>query len=127
VEPINRAGLPEFVKGYSHGYRAGDFVYVAGQLAIDENGDLVGPGDIEAQTTQVLENVRKVIKDVDLDLSDIVSTTVYITDFANYDGYSKAYQTALDGHAPARATVRAELVKPEFLVEIQAVAMQPTT
>src|SRR2546425_720050 len=108
--------MPTFVKGYSHGVAAGDFVFVAGILAMDENGKLVGEGDIEAQTTKVFENIEKVLAAAGLGLSDVVSTTVYITDFANYDGYSKAYQAAFAGHAPARATVRADLVKPEFLV-----------
>jgi 2-iminobutanoate/2-iminopropanoate deaminase len=123
MEPISPAGLPGFVAGYSHGYKAGNLVFVAGQVAVDEHGTLVGKGDIASQTRQVLDNVRKVLQAVDLDLKDVVSTTVYITDFENYDAYSKTYQEVFSGHAPARATVRADLVQPDFLIEIQAVAM----
>jgi 2-iminobutanoate/2-iminopropanoate deaminase len=124
VELINPSALPAVVKGYSHGVAAGDFVFVAGQLSLDEEGELVGDGEIEAQTTQVFENIKTVLSEVGLGLGDVVSVTVYIRDFAHYDGYSRAYRAAFGDHAPARATVQCELVVPGALVEAQAVAVR---
>jgi reactive intermediate/imine deaminase len=124
VELINPPSLSAVVKGYSHGVVAGDFVFVAGQLAFDEDGKLVGEGDIQAQTRRVFENLSTVLEEAGLGLKDVVSVTVYIKDLADYAGYAEAYQEAFGGHAPARATVQCELVLPEALVEAQAIAVR---
>lgn len=125
MDLINPAELPAVVKGYSHGVAAGDFVFVAGQLSLDEEGKLVGEGDIEAQTARVFENVTAVLSAAGLGLTDVVSVTVYIKDLADYAGYSQAYQAAFGGHYPARATVQCDLVVPGALVEAQAIAIRP--
>lgn len=124
MDLINPAGLPAFVKGYSHGVAAGDFIFVSGQLSLDEEGELVGKGDIEAQTAQVFKNVQTVLEAGGLGLSDVVYVTVYINDLADYPGYAKAYQAAFGDHTPARATVQCGLVVPGALVEAQAVAVR---
>ena len=125
MDLINPAELSAFVKGYSHGVAAGDFVFVAGQLSLDEDGKLVGEGDIEAQTARVFENVTTVLNEAGLGLNDVVSVTVYIADLATYSGYAQAYQTAFGDHTPARATVQCGLVVPGALVEAQAIAVRP--
>lgn len=124
MDLINPAELPTVVKGYSHGVAAGDFVFVAGQLSLDEEGSLVGEGDIQTQTARVFENVATVLGAAGLGLSDVVSVTVYIKDLAHYGGYSQAYQAAFREHSPARATVQCDLVIPGALVEAQAIAMR---
>ena len=122
MELINPPSLSAFVKGYSHGVVAGDLMFVAGQLALDEDGKLVGEGDIKAQTKRVFENVSTVLGEAGLSLSDTVYVTVYIKDLAHYPDYAEAYQEAFAGHTPARATVQCELVLPEALVEAQVIA-----
>lgn len=122
MELINPPELSAFVKGYSHGVVCGDFVFVAGQLSLDEEGKLVGEGDIEAQTARMFENVETVLRTAGLEMTDIVSVTVYIKDLADYERYAKAYQAALGDHTPARATVRCDLVVPGALVEAQVIA-----
>jgi len=122
VELINPPELSAFVKGYSHGVVSGDFVFVAGQLALDEEGKLVGEGDIEAQTARTFENVKTVLNAAGLAMTDVVSVTVYIKDLADYESYASAYQAAFGDHAPARATVRCDLVVPGALVEAQVIA-----
>lgn len=121
---VNPAELSAFVKGYSHGVAAGDFVFVAGQLALDDEGQLVGEGDIEAQTARVFDNIKAVLKEAGMALNDVVSVTVYITDLSEYQRYAQAYARAFDGHTPARATVRCDLVVPGAMVEAQAIAVR---
>jgi reactive intermediate/imine deaminase len=107
---------------YSHGVAVGSFVFVAGQASLDIEGRVVGAGDIEAQTRQTIANLTAVLAEDGLQLRDVVSTTVYLSKLEDYRAYDRVYAECFEGHRPARATVRADLVMPELLVEIQAIA-----
>lgn len=108
--------------GYSQGVKFGNTVYVAGQVAVDASGNVVGVGDMTAQTKQTLENVRAILHSSGMDLQDVVTATVYVTDLSLYGEFRAAWMDIFGDHAPARATVRADLVHPQLLVEIQATA-----
>jgi len=108
---------------YSPGTKAGNMVFVAGMLALDAGGQIVGKGDAGAQTRQVLENVKAIVEAAGGRMSDIVKTTVYITDMANYAAMNEVYRSYFPSEPPARATVRADLVNADFLVEIEAIAV----
>ena len=108
---------------YSPGTKAGNMVFVAGMLALDGSGQIVGRGDIAAQTRQVLENVKAIVEAGDGRMSDVVKTTVYITDMANFTAMNEVYKTYFASEPPARATVKADLVNKDFLVEIDAIAV----
>jgi aminoacrylate peracid reductase len=108
---------------YSPGTKAGNMVFVAGMLALDDGGQIVGRGDIAAQTRQVLENVKAIVEAGSGRISDIVKTTVYITDMANFAAMNEVYKTYFSSEPPARATVKADLVNRDFLVEIDAIAV----
>jgi enamine deaminase RidA (YjgF/YER057c/UK114 family) len=75
---LNPAGLPTPISHYSNGVKVGDTIYVSGQVALDGDGRLVGPGDVVAQTRQVLENVRRVLAAGGATLDDVVKVTVYL-------------------------------------------------
>lgn len=122
MDLLNPSDIARPGPGYSQGVRAGGVVYVAGQVSIDANGQIAGVGDIAAQTRQTLENVFAVVEAGGLSRGNIVSTTVYLKDLADYGGFSRAWVDAFGDHAPARATVRADLVHPDLLVEVQAIA-----
>jgi reactive intermediate/imine deaminase len=123
MQLINPSTVLPSAGGHSQGVSVGGVVYVSGQVAATAAGELVGPGDIAAQTKQTLENVRLVLDAAGLGLADVVSATVYIADMAHYGGFAQAWAEVFGDHAPARATVRADLVHPDLLVEIQAVAV----
>ena len=108
---------------YSLGTKAGNLVFVAGMVALNQAGQLVGKGDIRAQTRQVLENVRSILEAGGAQMSDVVKATVYITDLANFAAMNEIYKSYFTSDPPARATVKAELVNKDFLVEIDAIAM----
>jgi 2-iminobutanoate/2-iminopropanoate deaminase len=107
---------------FSQGVRAGNLIFVAGQAAVDEDGQIVAPGDVRAQTRYTLDRVRRVLAEAGGDLSNVVSATVFLTDLANFDGYNEAWVEQFGDHRPARATVRADLLF-DFLVEVQAIAV----
>jgi 2-iminobutanoate/2-iminopropanoate deaminase len=92
-------------------------------VALDSDGVVVGEGDIEAQTRQTLENLKNALEAAGASLKDVLKTTIYLSDFANYKGMNVVYNEYFGDGPVARATVRADLVLPSLLVEIDAIAV----
>jgi 2-iminobutanoate/2-iminopropanoate deaminase len=124
MELVNPPQIGAPAAAYSHGVTAGDLVFVAGQVALGPDGQVVAPGDLAAQTRFVISNIEIILKAAGASLKDVVSTTVYLTSFEGYAEYNVAYVEAFGGHKPARATLRADLFKPDLLIEIQAIAVR---
>ncbi|GGX53001.1 RidA family protein [Streptomyces fructofermentans] len=105
----------------------GRFVAVSGQLPLDEDGTLVGAGDPAAQARQVFENLRRCLAAAGASFDDVVKLTFFVTDMA----FMPAVRAARDEHIapdrlPAASAVQvAALVRPEFLMEIEAYALLP--
>ena len=121
-ERIIPKGSPPPLAPYSPGMKVGNAVYVAGTLALNVKGELVGKGDVAAQTEQVIQNIRDVLEAAGAGLQDIVMIDVFLADFNNYAVMNKVYAKYFGGNPPARYCVKCELVKPEFLVEMAAIA-----
>jgi 2-iminobutanoate/2-iminopropanoate deaminase len=107
---------------FSQGVRAGNLVFVAGQAAQDDEGNIVGLGDVREQTRVTLDRVARVLAEAGGDLSNVATATVFLTDLGSFAPYNEAWVEAFGDHRPARATVRADLLLPEMLVEVQAIA-----
>jgi 2-iminobutanoate/2-iminopropanoate deaminase len=108
------------------GIAVGPLVFVSGQVGVDPaTGALAGP-DVAAQTRQTLENIRAILRAADLGLDDVVKTTVFLTNIADSPAMNAAYAELFGEVPPTRSTVGiAALARPEFLVEIEAIAMRP--
>ncbi len=112
--------------GYSHVVAAtGRLIAVSGQVALDESGQLVGPGDPEAQARQVFENLRRCLAAADATFADVVKFTVYVTDLATMTAVRAVRDEYVDTtRPPASSAVQvAGLVLPELLLEIDALAV----
>ena len=105
------------------GVKAGNTIYVSGQLPLGGDGKLIGLGDVAAQTRQVLENVRAIVELGGGKVTDIVKVTVYLPNMAHFERMNAAYAQFFGDHRPARATVEARLAGPDYLVEMEAVAV----
>ena len=105
---------------YSPGVRTGDTIYVSGILAMDADGNTVGIGDIGSQTRQVIEAVKNVVEAGGGTLADVAFNQIFLADLADYAGMNEVYQEYFGNNPPARYCIKAELVKPEFLVEISS-------
>jgi len=116
-------GTPPVKAPLSAAARAGNLVWTAGQLAYDENGDLVGEGDVAAQTEQTLRNVEAALRVAGATMADVVKVTVWLTDTANFAAMSEVYRRWFDEPRPVRACVRADLMGQNLLVEIEATAV----
>jgi 2-iminobutanoate/2-iminopropanoate deaminase len=105
---------------FSSAVKAGDFIYVSGQVGhIDSNGNRVE--GIEAQTNQCMENIRKILDQVDSSFDDIVKVTIYLKDVKYYAKMNEVYSKYFFSRMPARSTAIAGLAMPEMLIEIDCV------
>ncbi|MCD8504231.1 MAG: pyrimidine utilization protein C [Burkholderiaceae bacterium] len=120
--PIIPVGSAPPLAPYSPGVRAGNNIYVSGMLAIDKDGKSVGIGDISAQTRHVLESIKAVLETAGASMSDIAYNAIILKDLADYAAMNKVYAEYFPANPPARYCIRADLVKPEFLIEITSVA-----
>lgn len=107
---------------YSPGAKAGKTVYVSGTLALGSDGKVVGPGDVKVQTRHVLETIKSVVEAAGGSLKDIAFNHVFVADLKDYAAMNEVYREYFPDNPPARYCIRADLVKPEFLVEIASVA-----
>ena len=108
-------GLP-----FSPGIRFGELLFVSGQGPIDPNGKVI-PGDIKAQTKSTLENFKRVVQAAGSKMENVLQTTVYLKDLAEYAGMNEVYSSFFTDPKPARATVQANLLF-DMRVEVQGIA-----
>jgi len=121
-ECFNPPELPKAIGPYSWATRHGNLVFLAGTAGIGPDGKLVGEGDIRKQTEVTLENLKVAVTAAAGTLNDIVKTTVYLGDVANYSGMNEVYRRYFPEAPPARATLITGFVVPGLLVEIEAIA-----
>jgi 2-iminobutanoate/2-iminopropanoate deaminase len=107
---------------YSLGITAGGTVYVAGMLPTDEKGNLV-QGDITAQTKQVFENIRSVLKQANSSIDQVVTATVMLQRAEDFAAMDQVYRQQFKGEPPARTTIMGDMVRPGALIEIQVTAV----
>ncbi|TQV83368.1 RidA family protein [Denitrobaculum tricleocarpae] len=110
---------------FSPAVRAGDFVFISGQVAMGGNGEIV-PGGIEAQTRQTMENVQKVLASADCGLDDVVKVNVWLDDTRDFWTFNRVYASYFPENKPARSTVRSQLMV-DGKIEIDVVAYKPQT
>ncbi len=107
----------------SQATRAGNLLFIGGAVSLNARGELVGKGDIRAQTRQALENIKAIVETAGGTLRDVTQTTVYLTDLAHYAPMNEVYASYFPVEPPARATVRVGLANRDFLIEITAIAV----
>mgnify|MGYP004007561835 CR=1 FL=1 len=107
---------------YSPGTKGGNMVYTAGQVAWGRDGNIVGIGDIEAQTRQTLSNVGAVLKEGGADWSDVLKCNVYLKDMADFQRMNEIFSEFFPQDPHARTTVQTPMAEEIMLVEIEAIA-----
>lgn len=109
---------------FSPALRAGDFIFVSGQLPFDANMQIVS-GDVTQQTTVVIGHLARILASEGADLTNVVKTTVWLSDPADFAKFNETYARHFINRPPARATVGSVLMVPGALVEIEATAYCP--
>lgn len=108
---------------YSQAMVANGFVFVAGQVGLDDENAVVAPGDAYEQTKVALDRIARVLAEVDGALDDVVTATAFVTSLEHLSGFNRAWIERFGSHRPARATVVAGLLIDGLVVEIQATAV----
>jgi reactive intermediate/imine deaminase len=103
--------------------RAGDFVFVSGQMATAADGQMVD-GGIEVQTRQVMDNIKAILAEAGCTMADVVKCTCFIDDPRDFARFNAVYASYFGDHPPARSTVRAQLVI-DGKLEVEAIAYKP--
>ena len=113
---------PPAVGPYNHAVRTGDMLFCAGQIPIDpKTGNLV-EGDVKAQTFQVLENVKAILDEEKLTFKNVVKTTVFLTNLADFASMNEVYSKYFTADHPARSTIQVAALPRNANVEIEVVA-----
>jgi 2-iminobutanoate/2-iminopropanoate deaminase len=122
-EAVRSERAPSPVGPYSQAVVRDGRIYLSGQIPLDPASGALVEGDIEAQTERVLQNLQAVLEAADSGLADVVRTTIYLTDLANFGRVNAVYARFFDSEpAPARSTVQVAALPLGAEVEIDAVA-----
>ena len=120
---ISTNEAPAAVGPYSQAVRAGSMVFCAGQIPLDPKSGQIVSQDVAAQTRRVLDNLTAVLKSARLTLSDVVKTTVFVTDLADFQTINEIYAKYFSTQPPARSTVQVAALPKAARVEIEAIAV----
>ena len=125
IERINPAGMTQ-TTNYSHLVKYENLMFIAGQVALDGDGNVVGEGDMAAQFRQVLENLKTVLASEGADFSNIVKINIFTTDADRLREHLAIRAEYFGDYAPASTLVQIDrLARPVFLLEIEAIAIAP--
>jgi len=120
---ITASKAPAALGPYSHAVLAGDTLYISGQLGLSpDNGELVG--DVIAQTKQALDNMGEILKAADMNYSDVVKTTIFLSDINDFAAVNEVYGQYFIKDCPARCCYQVAALPKAASVEIEAIALK---
>ncbi len=122
---ISTPNAPAAIGPYSQAISAGQFVFCSGQIPIDPQTGKLCSDDFEAQTRQVLANVAAILAAAGLTTKDVVKSTVFLKDMADFPKLNPLYEAAFAPHKPARSTVQVARLPLDARVEIEVIALKP--
>jgi 2-iminobutanoate/2-iminopropanoate deaminase len=121
---INTNSAPAPIGPYNQAVKAGSMLFVSGQIALNaETGQLVKE-DIIAETHQVMQNLRNVLAEAEMDFGDVVKSTIFITDMNDFSQINEVYGKYFTGYFPARETVQVAALPKGVNVEISVIAIK---
>ncbi len=123
VRIVHTENAPAAIGPYSQAVVAGNFLFTAGQIAIDPATGQIVQGDVSAQTERVMHNLAAVLEKAGASWSDVVKTTVYLQDMADFPRVNEVYGRVMGDARPARSTVQVAGLPRGVLVEIDAIAI----
>lgn len=119
---IKPAKAAPAVGPYNHAVRIGDLLFCAGQIPLDPATAQIVSGGIQAQTERVLENIKTILEDQKLGFANVVKTTVFMTNLADFAAMNEVYAKYFSADFPARSTVQVAALPKGASVEIEVIA-----
>lgn len=120
---VSTTNAPAAIGPYSQAIVVNDMVFTSGQIALMPDGTFL-EGDVEAQATQVLENLKAVLKEAGSGLKKVVKTTIFLANMDDFAKVNEVYGAFFKEHKPARSTVAVKTLPKNALVEIEAIAVK---
>ena len=125
MKTIQTTKAPAAIGPYSQAVEANGFVFASAQLGINPaTGEFV-EGDVQAQTRQALTNARAIMNEAGLDLTNVIKTTVFLSDMANFAAMNEIYSEFFSEPYPARSAVAVKTLPKNALVEVECIAVRP--
>jgi 2-iminobutanoate/2-iminopropanoate deaminase len=121
---INTDNAPAPIGPYSQAVAAGGFVFVSGQIPTNPSTGEVVAGDIKAETKQVMENIKAVLTEAGINFSNVVKTSIFLTDMQSFAHVNEVYGTYFTDQFPARETVQVAALPKNVNVEISVIAVK---
>ncbi|MFC6103441.1 RidA family protein [Olivibacter domesticus] len=121
-EIINTNSAPAPIGPYNQAIKAGGTLYISGQIALSPSTNELISGSIADEAKQVLENLNAILREAGYSFTDVVKTTIFLTDMANFSTVNEVYATYFTEHAPARETVAVRGLPKNVNVEISLIA-----
>jgi 2-iminobutanoate/2-iminopropanoate deaminase len=119
---VTSTQAPKPIGPYSQGVIAGGLLFVSGQIPLDPATDQFVPGDIEAQTEQVLKNILAILKEAKMGPENVVKSTVYLADLADFPRMNEVYARYFGKEPPARSTIQAAALPKGARIEVDVIA-----
>jgi 2-iminobutanoate/2-iminopropanoate deaminase len=119
---IITANAPEAIGPYSQAVQSRDTLYCSGQIPLDPKTGQIVPGDVSAQTEQVMKNMLEVLAEAGLNTHHVVKTTIFLKNMSDFQDVNAVYAKYFEKPYPARATVEVAALPLNVLVEIEAIA-----
>src|SRR5947208_11440498 len=121
---ISTSDAPAAIGPYSQAIRSGNFIFCSGQIPLDPKTGEIVPGDVNAQTRQVMENIAAVLRAERLDFRNIIKTTIFLTNLSDFQTINELYGSYFKSDPPARSTVQVAALPKGANVEIEVIAAE---
>lgn len=121
---IATTNAPAAIGPYSQAVQVGNMLFASGQLGIDPATGNFVEGAVKEQTAQAFKNVKAILAEVGLDISDVVKTTVFLADMGDFGAMNEVYASQFEGAFPARSAVAVKTLPKNGLVEIEVIAVK---
>ena len=124
MEVIATTNAPAAIGPYSQAVQVGNMLFASGQLGIDPATGNFVEGAVKEQTAQAFKNVKAILTEAGLDISDVVKTTVFLADMGDFGAMNEVYASQFEGAFPARSAVAVKTLPKNGLVEIEVIAVK---
>ena len=122
MKKITAQNAPEAIGPYSTAVRTGNLLITSGQIPVDPSTGSLVADLIEDQTDQVMANLKAILKNEGLSLMNVVKTTVFLKDMAEFAQFNSVYEKHFESHKPARSTIQVASLPLDCRIEIEAIA-----
>jgi 2-iminobutanoate/2-iminopropanoate deaminase len=123
VQAVSTRNAPQAIGPYSQATKAGNLLFISGQLPINPATNAIEANDVAGQTRQVLLNIKAILEQEGLGLSHVARTTIYIKNMDDFATVNEEYGRFFSDHRPARSTVEVSRLPKDVLIEIDAIAV----